>query len=397
MDREPRPALLFLGDSRTRWLLLWQAQQICDPMLRCFRYLGAPRCSFSVRDVPLVLALDGMANWRSGGGFVCSDASALSFVGYYVHYGLSSQPPYQRNAGTWHAQNDFDNESYDSTSQMLRAFDRFRNATRMQPLVVVLSSLVWDIGRAQILHHNLKSLQIGANERQGWTEWLDEYERNWTSVAKNVRGRLRMAPDERQGEGDSRSIHVHNGTWDRLLLQADFSCGGHLSAVCKYVAPRAAGRVRRVAAALDVGLLDVNALYSSIDSPDKATGLLMREYKYTLHPSFSGACVAWHGLAHLDPRLPDCTPSCVDIIQNTSNEGVTVNKQLRSRKGGRHVSMLLAPLPRRSARTATLPNGGCLAEAGTLSVMHGEPADAEQEEGLGMRTAILRQAGPMAS
>ena len=147
MDREPRPALLFLGDSRTRWLLLWQAQQICDPMLRCFRYLGAPRCSFSVRDVPLVLALDGMANWRSGGGFVCSDASALSFVGYYVHYGLSSQPPYQRNAGTWHAQNDFDNESYDSTSQMLRAFDRFRNATRMQPLIVVLSSLVWDIGR----------------------------------------------------------------------------------------------------------------------------------------------------------------------------------------------------------------------------------------------------------
>lgn len=103
MDREPRTALLFLGDSRTRWLLLWQAQQICDPMLRCFRYLGAPRCSFSVRDVPLVLALDGMANWRSGGGFVCSNASALSFVGYYVHYGLSSQPPYQRNAGTWHA------------------------------------------------------------------------------------------------------------------------------------------------------------------------------------------------------------------------------------------------------------------------------------------------------
>lgn len=94
---ERRPTLLLLGDSRSRWWLFSMAQQLCDQKLSCYRYGGVPRCNFSAADEPIVAALHGQLNWRSGGGFLCSSDSALSSVGYYVHYGVSPSGLYQRN------------------------------------------------------------------------------------------------------------------------------------------------------------------------------------------------------------------------------------------------------------------------------------------------------------
>ena len=76
-----RPALLLLGDSRSRWWLLSMAQQLCDPSLSCFRYLGAPRCNATADDKnheSIVAALEGAQNWRSGGGYTCAATSSLS-------------------------------------------------------------------------------------------------------------------------------------------------------------------------------------------------------------------------------------------------------------------------------------------------------------------------------
>ena len=114
-DNAPRgrPSLLLLGDSRSRWFAMHMASEMCDRRLRNLFDGGAPRAINSTRALDRLL--DGVDNWRSGGGFACSNDSALSSLGYYVHYGVSADPPYSKNPGTWHHANDFENASLSST------------------------------------------------------------------------------------------------------------------------------------------------------------------------------------------------------------------------------------------------------------------------------------------
>ena len=92
-----RPTLLLLGDSRSRWMLMHNAR-LCDTKLQYRFELGAPRVVNSSRAIDE--ALDGVGNWRGGGGYICTNdsatntsASALAAVGYFLHYGVSPVGP----------------------------------------------------------------------------------------------------------------------------------------------------------------------------------------------------------------------------------------------------------------------------------------------------------------
>ena len=72
--------------------------RLCDTKLQYRFELGAPRVVNSSRAIDE--ALDGVGNWRGGGGYICTNdsatntsASALAAVGYFLHYGVSPVGP----------------------------------------------------------------------------------------------------------------------------------------------------------------------------------------------------------------------------------------------------------------------------------------------------------------
>ena len=149
---DKRPSLLFLGDSRLRWIAMWHARCVCDHRLQLQHELGAPHLVNST--AALDEAMDGVANWRSGGGYLCSSRSSLREVAYYVHYGVSSTPPYLRNTNTWHHPHDYDAQA--PTSSTRGALAAVRQLLSLlpptAPVVIVLSSFLWDIGRLMKVH-----------------------------------------------------------------------------------------------------------------------------------------------------------------------------------------------------------------------------------------------------
>ena len=145
-----RPAVLLLGDSRSRWVTMWVANYVCDSRLRCGldpSNGNIPRCSPSASEVDV--AMDGGQNWRAGGGFLCANTSSISALAYFLHYGVAPSGPYQDNSHTWHHKGDLRRDSNVSSHRIaLAALWRFRQLVgQATPLHVIVSSLSWDLIR----------------------------------------------------------------------------------------------------------------------------------------------------------------------------------------------------------------------------------------------------------
>jgi len=247
--------------------------------------------------------MDGAANWRSGGGYDCSEESALTSVAYYLHYGVSPSPPYQKNGGTWHNHHDFDNPEYSSTGAALKAVDRFVSAApTSSPVIIALSSAMWDLGRFQTLNPSFNNRSYGSER---WASdpqierWLTAYEANYSRLALAVQARLRTSP----GPHD-RGTRPPRGR-DSLLLVADFGCAGPtlMRTMCGVMIPRMAHRVRIVSEHLHLPLVDVSDLGRDFSHGTEA---IKREYSYTMHPSKAGSCAIWNAIAKQEPRIPGC-------------------------------------------------------------------------------------------
>ena len=327
-----------------RAVVMQMVLHMCNARLNSSWELGAPRQSPS--DAAIDIEMDAVENWRTGGGFLCTqsadgpradntamNASSLSAIAYYVHYGVSPVPPYAPNANTFHHRGDFSDPMWNSTGHALTALERFSLSRASSPIIVVLSSLMWDIGRVKLLDARfamLNNLSVWEHEAG---PWLDGYEANLTAFATGVmralqrhdrnarllvrqRGGVRATSASAAGAPAEERTGRHSTS--ALLLQADYSCGGAMTHVCKLIAPRAAERVRMVAARLGLPLVDVHTM----GNYDREVELIKREYKYTMHPSRLGACVVWNVIAHVEPRVPaDDGPDgeCAQRVHNASN------------------------------------------------------------------------------
>ena len=88
--------------------------------------------------------------------------------------------------------------------------------------------------------------------------------------------------------------------------------------------------------------------------------MLLREYKYTLHPSRAGSCVTYHALAAVDRRLPNCSASCEEILRHTGELGhymVPGGEHQESVEGGDTLPLL----PPRTGH-AKWTQGACLTD-----------------------------------
>ena len=152
---------------------------------------------------------------------------------------------------------------------------------------------------------------------------------------------------------------------DSLVLLGEFSSGGRTATLTKYLAPLAAARVRRLGATLGLPVVDLHVAYNKFGHG--GAGMLLREFQYTLHPSRAGSCVLFHALAKVEPRLPDCRTSCIEILRNTTEAGHLIGQRewldrlhLKLHRRG---SALLEPLPARTGHAARFSNGSCLVGA----------------------------------
>ena len=339
-----RPAVVFLGDSRSRWTVMHLIDSVCNSSLAKLYEWGAPHAVSS--DRALDVAMDGTANWRSGGGYLCSNDAALHAVSYHLHYGVASVGPYQRNPNTWHHAKDFDDPTLSSTAMSLAALDRLilrlavgKNATRRtRPLIVLYSSLLWDIERLRTIDARFASVKAnrsagtlrGASKRprgsaarngtsghggsgpllpEAWASelspWLAEYEANFSAVGSSLLRRLRTRRGSHHPVHPQQQQQQHA---DRLVLVGDFGCGEgkrggpEYGRVCNHVAPLAAERVRRVAARLGLAFVDLHARVAA--GRERINECIKKEYNYQMHPNLHGACVTWDAIARVEPRLP---------------------------------------------------------------------------------------------
>lgn len=331
-----RPALLLLGDSRLRWTLMELAKHVCEPSLVMTRDSGVPRlrdnnyyASSSRQNSllrgccdPLVAELEGETNWRGGGGFLCSMDARLSAAGFHLSFGVSPSAPYHGSGmtGRHRQQNfvrkgDFDNPSLDSVARSLAALERFVAARSPSPVIVVLASFLWDLGRLMLVDTRFNS---SSSSLMMWRHhtgpWLAAYEANLTSFASAAQRTLLLSSSSGRQDGSSQRHAGHS-----LLLLADYGCGGSWAKLCSVMAPLVAERVRRVAHRLSLPFIDVHAMGTAAGT---IQDLLKREYAYTLHPTLLGACVVWNAIAHAEPRVPNQTDPvrsvCAQRLRNVS-------------------------------------------------------------------------------
>ena len=200
-----RPSLLFLGDSRERDLHKLMAPHVCSDDWLGFEW-----------------TLPAVQNPKVAGGATCRDGSRFAHIGYFVHYGVSSEPPYHdrgRDHGAgWstHRHLNWSDEEepsrVDSTQMILRAWSRFRSRVpRSSRVVTVLSSQAWDI---------LRYVEHFPSQPSG--SWVAEYATNTTSLAR----RLLVALNQATGGADGTLPR------DALLLATSFH-------VCARIGPPA--------------------------------------------------------------------------------------------------------------------------------------------------------------
>ena len=195
---ELKPAVLLLGDSRSRYVFAAVAPHICAPM-SCDAMASCSAANVLWHD----------ENRQSAGAAQCSSSSSLSRLGYYVHYGVAQDPPYWRNPSHFHSDSSPGFAAMlgraprrlsppTSPQLMLRAVNNFTlGLPQGIPVVVVLSSLLWDLARRWAYF---------PQQRDG--DWVAAYERNLTLAAGSVEQALK-----------TQSNRPH-----RLVLVADYGC-----------------------------------------------------------------------------------------------------------------------------------------------------------------------------
>ena len=173
-----------------------------------------------------------------------------------------------KNKNTWHHKNDFENVTLSSTRMTLDALDRFCHFARrltQGPMIVVYSSLMWDIGRLMSADDRFRDIVSKsdpiAHLPVAWTHslepWLDAYEANLTRIAAAVQRQLRRFDSRAHGQHASHQTHAHAPA-SQLVLTGEFGCGMGLMHVCNHVVPLAASRVGRPAATLRVPFVDLH-------------------------------------------------------------------------------------------------------------------------------------------
>eukprot|EP00966_Prymnesium_polylepis_P084884 1965313-Prymnesium_polylepis.2 len=136
--KDARPSLLFLGDSRERDLHRLMSAQFCAD-----DWFGFPWTAPAVPDALVA------------GGATCRDGSFFARIGYFLHYGVSTDPPYhekQRTAngksrGGWQNHRHVnwtsgqDPDRADSSTQLaLQAWARFRSCVpESSPIITILT------------------------------------------------------------------------------------------------------------------------------------------------------------------------------------------------------------------------------------------------------------------
>jgi hypothetical protein len=257
-------ALLFLGDSRSRYMFAHICPILCHPVY-CHPSKATCKMSRSI--------------WRkdsvsSAGGMDCNSSMPFSRMGYYVHYGISPSPPYWENPSHFHK----DAEYLTSHQLMARAVTDFAAGLHVStPIVVVFSSFMWDVAR----HHQFF-------RHQNSTQWASEYGMNYSLAIQAVERAL--AP------------HAH-----QLVVVADYGCWDTIGSFCARVqrntttllepyVVQAAKEVKRIADIFSIAFIDLSAAFQ-----DNWHRMLLKQgtsggvVKYH-HPSPSGCKFEWSKL-----------------------------------------------------------------------------------------------------
>ena len=152
-----RPAVLFLGDSRGRWVVSALLRLLCSS--RCNNTAAGRVSAHCLANG--VFHFNGKTDKNHSAGAIDCDQSNSSFqrLGYYVHYGVSPVPPYHQSSSHFHAAA-FPSNS--STQLMLQGLLQFSaGLPHGTPVVVVFSSLIWDLAR----RHEHKDILAQASTR----------------------------------------------------------------------------------------------------------------------------------------------------------------------------------------------------------------------------------------
>ena len=267
----PRPPSVFLlGDSRGRFTFAHLAPDVCERRLRC-NFIGRCRANSSVAS---------LVSQDAKGSVQCASGSGLGQLGYALHYGVAGPDgPYHFAPRHYSAAD----ARLGSPSLMRRELAAFRQHSR-PPLIVVLSSLLWDLGRRLKL------------PPQSDEQWAAAYETNLTAAARMLQGTLDARSDEHlvlvadygcQHEGsrggDSSSYcHMYGGATARLAAHAAKAVGKRLGLRVVDLERRFRGRLPEL------------LMWQQIGANKSSIGYM--------HPAPAGACVLWASLQRAGRR-----------------------------------------------------------------------------------------------
>lgn len=251
-----RPALFFLGDSRSRYTLATLAPHVCAPSLDCH--------------YPQVCALAGKRIVERTQGIVtCERGANLSAIGYMLHYGVAPARPYHSAPGHYD-----ERAARRGSLELMRAgLRRFRSIAKDAPIFVCFSSLVWDLGRRLVMG---EKQQEGARSEA----WTHEYATNMSRAVKGIQAQL----DASRG--------------DRLLLIADYGCSSP-EPLCRLwggeTARAAAAAIASIGRHLELPVVDLEEPFRhwlrTILHPQRSGGN-SSELTF-LHPSREASCIQW--------------------------------------------------------------------------------------------------------
>lgn len=262
------PSVFLLGDSRGRFSFAHLAPDVCERRLRC-NFIGRCRANSSVV---------GLVSQDTKGIVQCARDSGLGQLGYALHYGVSASPPYHIAPRHYNAA-----DARLGSRMIMRRDAAFRQQSR-PPLLVVLSSLLWDLGRRLKL------------PKQPDEEWAAAYETNLTAASQAVQGTLDAGRDEhlvlvadygclhegqRGGDGGS-YCHLYGGTAARLAARAAKAVGRRLGLHVIDLERRFRGRLPEL------------LMWQQMGANKSSVGYM--------HPAPAGACVLWAALRRAGRR-----------------------------------------------------------------------------------------------
>ena len=198
-EQRSRPAVLLLGDSRDRLLYQDVALRACTG-----HNASAHRVLWWVEPFNANRSSDAADGYSTKhqvemkGGTICTPSSQWSAVGYFGHYGVAADGRYIGAAYTSHGHHDWQGPGWtdaivggrpqvNSPVLAAEAVRRFVAAFgRSAPVVVVLSSMLWDLARRCLNEPN-----------QQLSDWRAGFHANYTALARAVGALIVGHPENR--------------------------------------------------------------------------------------------------------------------------------------------------------------------------------------------------------